>query len=127
MTTDLATIRSVLAATVGSTDAAAASSTAQPRSARRPASTRESKVRALAEPGARSSDPCSLTPVTSLRSRADRAVKRATKAAVKRAKQAFHDGIESWLRRLRFDDGSGPGSGGGGLGGGFGGGAPLIA
>jgi hypothetical protein len=37
--------------------------------------------------------------------------------------------MESWMRRLRFDGGSGPGNGGG-LGGGLGGGpggSPLLA
>ena len=61
--------------------------------------------------------------IARLRSCAARKVKRAFKAAVKKAKQAFHDGIDSWMRRLRFDHGSGPG-GGGGLGGGD---ASLLA
>jgi len=56
---------------------------------------------------------------------AERAKKRAIKAAVRRAKEAFHEGMESWMRRLRFDGGSGPGNGGG-LGGGLGG-SPLLA
>ena len=65
--------------------------------------------------------------IARLRSCAARKVKRAVRAAVKKAKQAFHDGIDLWMRRLRFDHVSGPG-GGGGLGGGLGGGdAPLLA
>ena len=36
----------------------------------------------------------------------------------KRVKEAFHNGLESWVRRLRFDDRSGGPDGGGGLGGG---------
>ena len=52
---------------------------------------------------------------------AERAVKRAAKAAAKAAKLAFHEGVESWMRRLRYDGGNGP-SGGGGLGSGLGGG-----
>ena len=38
-----------------------------------------------------------------------------------RAKEAFHEGNEWWMRRLRFDGGSSPGNGGG-LGG-----SPLLA
>ena len=38
--------------------------------------------------------------IARLRSCAARKVKRAFKAAVKKAKQAFHDGIDSWMRRL---------------------------
>ena len=49
---------------------------------------------------------------------AERARKRAVKAALKRVKEAFHNGLESWVRRLRFDDRSGGPDGGGGLGGG---------
>ena len=56
---------------------------------------------------------------------AERAAKRATKKAMKAAKKAFHDGMESWMRRLRFNDGSGPG-GGGSPGGGLGGGGLLA-
>ena len=44
------------------------------------------------------------------------------KAAAKAAKQAFHDSVGSWMRRLRHDNGNGPGGGGlggGGLGGGL--------
>ena len=54
----------------------------------------------------------------------ERAKKRAVKAAVKRAKQAFHTGVDSWTRSLHSDDQGGSG-GGGGFGGGSGG-APRV-
>ena len=57
---------------------------------------------------------------------AERAAKRAAKKAVNAAKKAFHDNIESWMRRLRFNDGSGPGCGGS-PGGGLGGSGGLLA
>jgi len=54
-----------------------------------------------------------------------RAALKAAKAAAKKVKIAFHQGIDSWLRRLRHDNGGdGPGNGGG-LGGG--GGHALLA
>lgn len=49
------------------------------------------------------------------------------KKAVKSAKKAFHDNIESWMRRLRFNDAGSGGHGGGGLGGGGLGGGLLAA
>jgi hypothetical protein len=63
----------------------------------------------------------------SLTLRAERAAKRMAKKAVKSAKKAFHDNIESWMRRLRFNDAGSGGHGGGGLGGGGLGGGLLAA
>jgi len=51
-----------------------------------------------------------------------RAALKAAKAAAKKVKLAFDQGVDSWLRRLRHDDGGGPGNGGG-----LGGGHPLLA
>ena len=48
---------------------------------------------------------------------AENAKKRAVKAVLKSIKDTFHDGLESWVRRLRFDDRSGGPDVGGGLGG----------
>jgi len=53
---------------------------------------------------------------------AARAALKAAKAAAKKVKLAFDQGVDSWLRRLRHDDGGGPGNGGG-----LGGGHPLLA
>ena len=68
----------------------------------------------------------SAAPISACSLCAERSAKRAAKKAVKAAKKAFHDNIESWMRRLRFNDGSGPGGGvGGSPGGGGGGGGGL--